>query len=135
VRYLSLTEVLDLHSRVIEVAGGAASLRDLGALQSAVAQPRTTFEGTDLYPALEEKAAALMLSLVQNHPFVDGNKRVGHAAAETFLMLNGFELVATVDESERIVAGLASSQVSREVLVTWIRGHMRPLEDEGVRAT
>ena len=68
-----------------------------------------------------------MLSLVQNHPFADGNKRVGHAAAEAFLMLNGFELVASVDDAEAIVVGLAAGKVDREALVSWLRGHMRPI--------
>ena len=126
-RFLSLAEVLELHRRVVELAGGAASLRDLGALLSAVAQPRSAFGGKDLYPTLEEKAAALMLSLVQNHPFTDGNKRVGHAAAEAFLMLNGLELVASVDDGEKIVVGLAAGEVTRDQLVGWIRGHVRAI--------
>lgn len=79
-RYLALTEVLDLHRRVMEQSGGATGLRDLGMLESAVAQPRQTFAGVDLYPSLAAKAAALGFSLIQNHPFVDGNKRIGHAA-------------------------------------------------------
>jgi len=134
-RYLTLTEVLDLHGRVVDVAGGAVALRDLGALQSSVAQPRTTFEGADLYPTLEEKAAALMYSLIQNHPFVDGNKRIGHASAEAFLMLNGHELMAPLDDTENVVVGVAAGKVSRDALVTWIREHLRPLRDEGERAT
>jgi death on curing protein len=73
VRYLSLGEVVALHRLVVEQAGGAAGLRDLGALESAVAQPRATFDGKELYPSLAEKAAALGYSLALNHPFVDGN--------------------------------------------------------------
>ena len=134
-RYLTLTEVLDLHGRVVEAAGGAVPLRDLGALQSAVAQPRTSFEGAELYPTLEEKTTALMFSLVQNHPFVDGNKRVGHAAAESFLMLNGFEFVASVEESERIVVGLAAGRVSREELLAWIRAHVQAVQNENESTT
>ena len=76
-RYLALAEVVELHRRLLEATGG---VRDLGALESAIAQPKATFGGVDLYPTLVEKAAALGLSLVQGHPFVDGNKRVGHAA-------------------------------------------------------
>lgn len=125
-RFLTLAEVLELHRRVVELAGGAASLRDLGALQSSVAQPQAGFRGKNLYPTLEDKAASVMLSLVQNHPFADGNKRVGHAAGEAFLMLNRFELVASVDDGEAIVMGLASGQVTREELVTWIRANMSP---------
>ena len=127
-RYLALAEVLELHRQVVELAGGAAALRDLGSLQSAIAQPRATFDGVDLYRTLEEKAAALMFSLVANHPFVDGNKRVGHAAAEAFLMLNGVELIAPVDESENVVVALAAGQLPREELLSWIRQHCFPLK-------
>jgi death on curing protein len=124
VRYLSLAEVLDLHRRVIAAAGGAASLRDLGALESAVAQPRATFGGEDLYPDLPAKAVALAFSLINNHPFVDGNKRVGHAALETCLLLNGFELKATVDSSERMILDVAAGQVTRDQLLAWVRTHL-----------
>ena len=84
-RYLTLGEVLDLHRRVIEQSGGADGVRDLGGVESAVAQPPMTFGGDELYPTSESKATALCFSLVMNHPFVDGNKRIGHAAMETFL--------------------------------------------------
>ena len=130
-RYLSLAQVLDLHRRAIEQSGGAMGLRDLGALQSAIAQPRMTFGGSDLYPTLESKAAALAYSLISNHPFVDGNKRVGHAAMEAFLMLNGFEVAATVDEAEKLIIDLASGTVSREVLDDWLQTCLRPLERGG----
>jgi len=124
-RHLSLAEVIELHRMVIEQAGGAPGLRDLGALESAVAQPRMTFGGNDLYPSLVEKSAALCFSLVNNHPFVDGNKRVGHAAMETLLVLNGFEIDASTDEQEQLVLALAAGQLSREDLVGWLRGHVR----------
>jgi death on curing protein len=86
-------------------------VRDLAALESAVAQPYMTFGGRDLYPGVAEKASALAFSLVMNHPFVDGNKRAGHAAMEVFLVLNGYELSAATDEQERIVLGLAAGTV------------------------
>jgi len=86
-RFLSLAEVLELHRLVIRPSGGSAGVRDLGALESAIAQPRMTFDQSDLYSTIEEKAAALCLSIIANHPFVDGNKRVGHAAMETFLVV------------------------------------------------
>ncbi|MBI3462497.1 MAG: type II toxin-antitoxin system death-on-curing family toxin [Planctomycetes bacterium] len=124
-RYLSLAEVLELHRLVIEQSGGASGLRDLGALESAVAQPRMTFGAADLYPTLEEKAAALCVSLVQNHPFVDGNKRVGHAAMETFLLLNGHEIIASVDEAERVMLDLASGDLWRQGLVQWLTTHIQ----------
>lgn len=72
-RYLTFAEVLEVHRRVVSETGGATALRDLGALESATAQPRASFGGEDLYPSLEEKAAALAFSLIQNHPFIDGN--------------------------------------------------------------
>lgn len=124
-RHLSLAEVIELHRMVIEQAGGSPGLRDLGALESAVAQPRMIFGGADLYPSLVEKSAALCFSLVKNHPFVDGNKRVGHAAMETLLVLNGSEIEASTDEQEQLVLALAAGQLSLEDLVGWLRGHVR----------
>jgi death-on-curing protein len=85
IRYLSLEEVLELHRRALQQTGGLDGVRDLGGLESAIVQPRMTFGGQDLYPCLPTKAAALGFSLVCNHPFLDGNKRVGHLAMEIFL--------------------------------------------------
>ena len=116
-----------MHRRLLQATGGAPGIRDLGALESAVAQPKVTFGGVDLYPALEEKAAALCLSLVQNHPFVDGNKRVGHAAMETFLVLNGAEVDAQVSEQERVMLDLAAGRMNRSQLTEWLRKHLKPL--------
>ncbi len=110
---------------IMEQVGGSSGLRDLEAVESAVAQPRMTFGGADLYPTLVEKAAALCFSLVKNHPFVDGNKRVGHAVMETFLVLNGLEIDASIDEQEQLMLSVAAGQLSREALVEWVRGHVR----------
>jgi death-on-curing protein len=96
-------------------------------LESALAQPQQTFAGEDLYPSLESKAAALAHSLVMGHPFVDGNKRVGHAAMEAFLMLNGLEIAASVDEQENLFLGLAAGEVSREALAEWVGDHVEHL--------
>jgi death-on-curing protein len=122
-RYLTVPEVLELHERVIASTGGSAGVRDLGGLESAISQPRATFGGEDLYPDLIAKAAALCFSLVMNHPMVDGNKRVGHAAMETFLVLNGFEIECTVDEQEQTILALAAGNLDREKFVTWVRNH------------
>ena len=126
-RYLSLAEVVDLHRRILLVTGGATGLRDLGALESAIAQPQATFNSVDLYPTLAEKAAALCFALVQGHPFVDGNKRIGHAAMETFLVLNGSEVVATVEDQERLILDLAASRIERNQVVEWLSQHLRPI--------
>jgi len=124
VRYLTLGEVLDLHHRLIQAAGGSAGLSRLPGLEAAVALPRQTFGGADLYPDLPEKAAAFAFTLIQNHPFSDGNKRVGHAALEAFLILNGYELAATVDEGETAILGVASGRWSQADLLAWIRLHL-----------
>ena len=125
-RYLTLGEVVELHRVVIEATGGVSGIRDLGALESALAQPRASFGGVDLHASLADKAAALGFSLVMNHPFLDGNKRVGHAATESFLMLNGSELDAPIDEQERLMLDLASGRLAREQLAAWFVAHLRP---------
>jgi death on curing protein len=124
VRYLTLNEALELHRRVIGQSGGSLGVLNLDALESALAQPRMTFGGKDLYPSLADKAAALGYSLIQNHPFLDGNKRTGHAAMEVFLFLNGFEIQASVDEQERIVLQVASGEKDRKAFAVWLRDHV-----------
>jgi death-on-curing protein len=119
-RYLTLGEVVALHRAVIESTGGATGLRDLPALESAVAQPRATFGGLDLHTTVTGKAAALAYSLALNHPFVDGNKRVAHAAMEVFLALNGLDLHAEVDEQEMLFLDLAAGRSSRPELERWL---------------
>jgi death-on-curing protein len=126
-RYLTVGEVVELQRGVLQAGGGASGIRDLGALDSAIAQPRATFSGVYLCPTVVEKAAALCFSLVQNHPFVDGNKRVAHAAMETFLVLNGTEFAAAVDDQERLMLDLAAGRIDRTHLIDWLRQHLRPL--------
>ena len=79
-RYLSLTEVLELHERIISSSGGSRGIRDIKALESSIGQSRLTFDQKDLYPDIVSKAAALCFFLVRNHPFIDGNKRIGLAS-------------------------------------------------------
>ncbi len=105
-------------------SGGILGLRDPGGLESAVAQPEMTFGGDDLYPTITDKAAALGHALIQNHPFLDGNKRVGHAAMEVFLVLNGYEINAPVDEQEQIVLSVASGGMSRAEFGEWLKGRV-----------
>jgi death-on-curing protein len=126
-RYLGLAEVVELHRRLLHATSGAPGIRDLGALESVIAQPKATFGGVDLYPTLAEKAVALCLALVQDHPFLDGNKRVGHAAMETFLVLNGAEIDAQVADQERVMLELAAGRIERSELTNWLRQHLKPL--------
>jgi len=122
-RYLTVGEVLEIYSRMMKQSGGSVGILNLGALESAVAQPRMTFNGEELYPTITEKASALGFSLIQNHPFVDGNKRAGHAAMESFLMLNGWEISASVDEQVEIILGVASGKIDRTDFTEWLKNH------------
>jgi death-on-curing protein len=93
-RYLSLVEVLELHRLVVERTGGLPGVRDLG------------------------------FSLINNHPFNDGNKRIGHAALETFLVLNGYEVRAPVDEQEQLILRVAAGELGREGFKVWLGAHV-----------
>jgi death on curing protein len=119
-RYLTVGEVLEIYDRVMKQSGAFVGIRDFGGLDSAVAQPRMTFDGEELYSTVVDKASALCFSLIQNHPFVDGNKRTGHAAMEIFLVLNGWQIEADVDEQESTILKVASGEMSREQFVVWL---------------
>lgn len=125
-RYLTLAQLLRLYERLLQESGGAAGIREEGGIESALAQPQITFGGDDLYPTLAEKAAALGFSLIMNHPFVDGNKRIGHAAMEAFLLLNGHEIVASVDEQEQVILLVTAGKLGRSEFTKWVTAHMMP---------
>jgi len=128
-RYLGLGDILELYRRIMEETGGATGVRDLNGLQSALAQPRMTFEGNDLYPSVAAKAAALGFSLIMNHPFMDGNKRVGHAAMELFLLMNGQEIAAAVDEQQEAILRVAKGEMRLEEFLNWLERHMVATEE------
>ncbi len=119
--YLSLEQVLALHRAQIARFGGSAGLRDRGGLESAVARAQMTFGGEDLYPDVPTKAAALMHSLVMNHPFVDGNKRVGAHAAIQFLLANRTAPLFSPQELVDITLSVARGEISAEALAIWFR--------------
>ena len=121
--YLTVEQVLFIHMRLIAETGGSPGLRDLALLASAVARPQATFAGEELYPDLFSKAAALMDSLVRNHPFVDGNKRVGITAAGLFLLRNGQRLTASNAELESFTLQVARGEMPLEQITTWLRDH------------
>ena len=116
-----MAEVIELHSGILEQVVGSGGIRDLGALESAIAQPRMKFGGEELYSTIIEKASALGFSIVMNHPFVDGNKRAGHAAMETFLVLNRLEIKAAVNEQERVILALAAGELERDAFINWLQ--------------
>ncbi|MGH9658239.1 MAG: type II toxin-antitoxin system death-on-curing family toxin [Bryobacteraceae bacterium] len=126
--YLSVEQVLRLHHEQVATYGGGTGLRDRGSLESAVARPAMTFGGDDLYPDVPSKAAALMHSLVLNHHFVDGNKRVGAHAAIVFVLSNGCDCLATPEELVEVTLAVAEGKVEAEALAIWFRQRLRLVE-------
>jgi death-on-curing protein len=123
--YLSVDHLLDLHRDQLRRHGGLAGVRDRGLLDSACARPAMTFAGDDLYPDVPSKAAALMHSIVLNHPFIDGNKRVGAHAALLFGAINGFDCLATPGELVEITLSVAEGTLEAEALAIWLRQRLR----------
>ena len=126
--YLSVEQLLHLHRMQLRAFGGSPGLRDRGGLEAAAARPQMTFDGEDLYPDLAAKTSALMHSLVMNHSFVDGNKRVGAMAAELLLIINGHQLAASDDDLVALTLAVARGEVSPEALAIWFRQRSRPVE-------
>ncbi len=124
-RYLELDEALRIHECAIQRYGGSPELRDLGLLESALAQPKQTMFGEDLYPDVAAKAAILVFSLVKNHPFVDGNKRTGFLCLMRFLQVNGYALAATYDELYQFTLDVATSALDKERVTAWIRARLK----------
>ena len=126
-QFLTPEQVLFLHSRLIAETGGSHGIRDLGMFLSALGRPQATFDEKDLYPDLFSKTAALMDSLVRNHPFVDGNKRTAITSAALFLRINGHRLVVENDELVRFTLACAQSQLSLAVITEWFKRYNLPL--------
>ena len=122
-QFLTLDEVLALHSDQIQRYGGLQGLRDVALLSSALGTPRATFGGEFLHPTLFEMAAAYLFHLVKNHPFLDGNKRVGLAAALVFLWLNDQEIDAEETELYELVLGVVEGGVTKEEVAAFLRQH------------
>lgn len=120
VAFLSRDETLAIHSILLERFGGPAGVRDLGLLESALYRPRTGH-----YADLAEMAAALFESLIMNHPFVDGNKRVEFFATDVFLRMNGYQLKVDAKKAHRFLIGLLEkNQCTFDQLLPWIRMHV-----------
>jgi len=128
--YLTPEQVLFIHSRLVTETGGSHGVRDLGLLESAVARPRATFDGKELYPDLFTKAAALMDSLINNHPFVDGNERTGITAAGLFLRINGWKLNAPLEELETCTLRVATVGMKVAELALWLRDNTLSLDEK-----
>lgn len=121
VDYLTVDDLLEIASGVL----GDFSVRDAGLLAAAAGRPQSTVFGEDAYPSLEEKAAALLHSLVRNHALVDGNKRLAWSATRVFYVLNGRDLAYTVDDAEHLMLAAAAGDHDVEQLARWISTHRR----------
>jgi death-on-curing protein len=119
--YLSVEQILEIHSFQLEEFGGRSGVRDLPALESAAARPAMSFGGEDLYPDMASKTGSLFHSLVMNHPFVDGNKRTAAHAALVFLMENGWEPTFGAAELVDVTMSAARGEMSVESLTIWFR--------------
>lgn len=122
-RFLTIDDVLESHAHQIARYGGMNGSRDIGLLQSAVAQPQTQFAGEYLHHDFFHMAAAYLFHIVQNHPFFDGNKRVGLEAALIFLEINGVSITATNDELVDLVLRTATSVASKIDIATFLQQH------------
>ena len=122
----SKQQLLKMHSDLLAQTGGLDGLRDEGLLESALAAPFQTYDAQELFRSIQEKAARLAYGLIQNHPFIDGNKRIGTHAMLVLLVLNGIELIYTQDELSDIILKIAASTASYEDLLAWILKHETP---------
>lgn len=122
-RVLNKQQVLMLHRQLVEATGGSPELRDEGLLESALNAPFQSFGDTSAYPSLQQKAARLGYGLVKNHPFADGNKRVGAHVMLVFLAINGVELQYTQQELVDIILQVASGESRYEDLLAWLLSH------------
>ncbi len=122
-KVLSKRQILLIHEQLIRETGGSQGLRDEGLLESAIAAPFQSFDGEDAFPSIYQKAARLGYGLIKNHPFVDGNKRIGTHIMLVFLALNDILLAYTQEELTQIILAIAASEKKYEDLLKWLLEH------------
>lgn len=120
---VSKQQIIAMHHALVMETGGLDGLRDEGLLDSAIAAPFQTFDSTELFQSVHEKAARLGCGLVQNHPFLDGNKRIGAHAMLVFLALNGISLFYTQDELASVFLKMAAGEIDYDILLQWVIDH------------
>jgi death-on-curing protein len=123
VKYLTKNQIPEMHDELCRETGGLNGLKDEGMLESALAAPLQSFDGSDIYPTVEQKAARLGFGLTANHPFIDGNKRIGCHAMLVLLMLNGINLSYTQEELSDTFLSIASGKITDRELLIWIIRH------------
>jgi death on curing protein len=122
---IPINEVEEMHRTLIGQFGGSHGIRDHSALQSALARPFQTFDNSELYPSILEKAAALIESILINHPFVDGNKRSGYTLLRLYLLAYGVDITASPDNKYEFVINIASGTLKYDGIVTWLKGNTK----------
>ena len=128
IEFLTLDEIVAIHADQTRRYGGSKLVHDWGLLKSAIAMPAASFGGSYLHTDHFEMAAAYLFHIVQNHPFVDGNKRVGAVAADVFLTLNGFQLTADEDSYADLVLSVARGETSKSAIAEFLRANSRHAE-------
>lgn len=127
VEHLTLSDVLRIHQDQLSRYGGADGVRDLGLLESSLAQPKAALGGQLLHPNLTGMAAAYLFHLVKNHPFLDGNKRTGAVASRVFLRINGHVLEPPESEYEQIIRKVAACSVRKDEIASFFQRFCRPV--------
>jgi len=125
VKYLTIEQVLVVHTVLIKRYGGRHGVRDHGLLESAVFRPQTSAFGQDAYPTLFEKCAVLGYSIIKNHPFLDGNKRTGFAGMHLMLLVNGHDLVSNTEEEVAMAENVATGKMDELEIASWLKEHSR----------
>jgi death-on-curing protein len=120
---LSAEQILSMHKTLIEETGGCNGVRDISLLESAINAPFQKFDNEDLFPTIYQKASRLGFGIIKNHPFVDGNKRIGAHTMLVFLSLNGIELSYSQKELYEIILDIADGKGKLDELTTWIINH------------
>ncbi|AFY71774.1 death-on-curing family protein [Thalassoporum mexicanum PCC 7367] len=117
IRYITVEEAIMLHEDQLQSDGGTSGIRDVGLLESALAQPQASFFGELLHPNISDQAAAYVFHIAKNHPFVDGNKRTAFAVCSAFLLVNGYDFNIAIDELKEIILNVANGSLSKEQLL------------------
>ena len=120
---LTNEQIIAMHRNLIEAYGGSDGVRDEDLLDSAIAAPFQTFDGKSILPSVQQKSVRLGFGLIMNHPFVDGNKRIGVHTMLTILAMNGIELEYTQKELYEVILDVASGNISFESLLKWVLDH------------
>ena len=121
---ISIDEVINIHNLLIETFGGSKGIRDDSALQSAISRPFQTFQEKELYPTAVDKASAILESIISNHPFVDGNKRIGYVLMRLVLIENGYDIKTSEEEKFEFILDVAKREIKFDLIKSWIQKNL-----------